>query len=141
MSIFARLRPHANPGSAAVEYLRALEAARATEAASARLRSMQAAAPAPTSAPTSAPTPGQVTASRHRVRLVAEDLDTGERVVLAETSWRSIEVLGSAARYYAAHYDNPQRRPEQVRARRAQASKLGAAIWDTAEATVGIETP
>jgi hypothetical protein len=137
MSIFARLRAHATPGSTAVEYLRALEAARATEAASARLRSPQAVAPAPTPVPT----PGQRTASRHHVRLVVEDLDTGERVVLAETSWRSIEVLGSAARYYAAHYDNPQRRPEQVRARRAQANKLGAAIWDTAEATVGIEAP
>jgi hypothetical protein len=66
-------------------------------------------------------------------------LDSGERVVLADaTSWRSIEVLGSAAPYYGSHYDNPEPPREQVRAR-AQASELGGDIWDTAEATVGIE--
>lgn len=88
------------------------------------------------------PTAGQLAARRHRVRLVVEDLETGERVVIVETeSWRSIEVLGSAALYYAAHYDNPQRPLDQVRARRGQANQLGAAIWDVAEATVGIEAP
>ena len=137
MSLFARLRSHTNPDSGVADYLRTLEAPHASAAAPAHLRARLPAAPP--SAP--GPTPGQLTARRHRIRLVVEDLDTDERVVLAETSWRTVEVLGSAARYYAAHYDNPQRPPEQVRARRAQASKLGVAIWDIAEATVGIEAP
>ena len=136
MGMFARLRPQARRGHGAVEYLRALETPVATEATWARARAVPSVGPPP------GPTPGQMDARRHRVRLVVEDLETGERVVLAgSTTWRSIEVLGSAARYYAAHYDNPQRPPEQVRARRSQASKLGIAIWDTAEATVGIEAP
>jgi hypothetical protein len=84
----------------------------------------------------------QLAARRHRVRLVVEDLDAGELVVLAESvSWRSIEVLGSAALYYAAHYTNPQRPVDQVRHRRGQANLLGATIWDVAEAKVGIEAP
>jgi hypothetical protein len=137
MTIFTRLKPHTRAEFGAAEYLRALEAQTPTGASAARPTTAAPAAPPSVARPT----PGQLTASRHRVRLVVEDIETGERMVLAETSWRSIEVLGSAARYYAAHYDNPQRRPEQVRARRAQASKLGGAIWDTAEATVGIEAP
>ena len=48
------------------------------------------------------PTAEQLATREHRVRLVAEDVDTGERVVLAErVPWRSLEVLGAAAKYYA----------------------------------------
>ena len=98
----------------------------------------------PAAAPAAAPppTPDQVATRERRVRLVAEDVETGDRVVLAErVPWRNLEVLGAAAKYYATHYDNPDRPPAQVRARRDRASRLGAAIWDAAEAKVGIEAP
>jgi hypothetical protein len=135
MSLFARLRSQVRPGLDATEYLRALEARAAAEMS----RPARPAA-APVAAPP--PTADQLATREHRVRLVAEDVETGERVVLAERlPWRSLEVLGAAAKYYATHYDNPDRPSAQVRARRERASKLGAAIWDAAEAKVGIEAP
>jgi hypothetical protein len=135
MSLFARLRSQARPGLEATEYLRALEA-RGPAVMSRPPRAAITAVAAPR------PTPDQVATREQRVRLVAEDVETGDRVVLAErVPWRSLEVLGAAAKYYATHYDNPDRPPAQVRARRDRASKLGAAIWDTAEAKVGVEAP
>jgi hypothetical protein len=131
MSLLTRLRAQARPGLEATEYLRALEA---------RGAGLVSRPPRPSAAPP--PTPDQVATREQRVRLVAEDVDTGERVVLAErVPWRNLEVLGAAAKYYATHYDNPDRPPAQVRARRDRASKLGASIWEAAEAKVGIEAP
>ena len=138
MSLLTRLRSHARQGLGASEYLRALEAS-GTHGAGAMHRP-----PLPAVRPVAAPPPTaeQLATREHRVRLVAEDVDTGERVVLAErVPWRSLEVLGAAAKYYATHYDNPDRPPAQVRARRDRANKLGAAIWDAAEGKVGIEAP
>src|SRR5579862_3174739 len=90
-SMFARLRPQARRGHGVVEYLRVLETPVATESTWARPRAVPSVGPPP------GPTPGQMDARRHRVRLLVEDLETGERVVLAgSTTWRSIEVLGSA---------------------------------------------
>ena len=137
MSLLTRLRSHARQGLGASEYLRALEAS-GTHGAGAMHQ------PPPAVTPVAAPPPTaeQLATREHRVRLVAEDVDTGERVVLAErVPWRSLEVLGAAAKYYATHYDNPGRPPAQVRARRDRANKLGAAIWDAAEGKVGIEAP
>jgi hypothetical protein len=135
MSLFARLRSQVHPGLEATEYLRALEARGAVVMSRPPLPAAAAVAAPP-------PSPDQLAARECRVRLVAEDVETGERVVLAErVPWRSLEVLGAASKYYATHYDNADRPPAQVRARRERASKLGASIWDAAEAKVGIEAP
>ena len=81
-------------------------------------------------------------AGDRRVRLVAEDVDSGERTVLTDAvPWRAIEVLGSAAHFYAAEYVNPDRVYDQVRRRRDWAGYFGAALWDLAEMKVGVQTP
>ena len=135
MSLFDRLRSHTRQGLEATGYLRALEA-HGTSVMTRPLR------PAATTVAAPTPTADQLATREHRVRLIAEDVETGERVVLAErVPWRNLEVLGAAAKYYATHYDTPDRPPAQVRARRDRASKLGGAIWDVAEAKVGIEAP
>ena len=83
----------------------------------------------------------RIAAAQRRVRLVAEDVDSEERTVLTgPIPWRAVEVLGSAANFYAAEYHNADRIYDQVRRRRDWAEHLGASIWDLAEAKVGIQT-
>ena len=97
--------------------------------------------PAPTDdrAEKSTPTPDAV--GDRRVRLLVEDVDSGEQTAITGAiPWRAIEVLGSAAHFYAADYSNPDRPYDQVRRRRDWAAYLGASLWDLAEAQVGIQT-
>jgi hypothetical protein len=54
-------------------------------------------------------------------------------------SLRDLEVLGSAGRYYADLYENPQRPPHQVRARKERALRVGDALWDATVERCGIE--
>ena len=69
-------------------------------------------------------------------------MDTGEAVVLSgPLPWRALEILGSAALFYATQYDNPERPVDQVRQRREWALAVGRQLWDLAEAHVGIQTP
>ena len=92
--------------------------------------------------PVDKPSDAQVAARQRHVRLVVEDVETGETTVLSKSiPWRAIEILGSAANYYASNYNNPDRPADQVRARRDWAKRLGAAIWNIAEEKVGIQSP
>lgn len=77
-----------------------------------------------------------------RVRLIVEDLDSGEQAVLVdELPWRAIEILGSAGLHYAISYDNPDRPVAQIQLRREWAGRLGSALWDAAERRVGVQSP
>ena len=89
------------------------------------------------------PASAEQLATRGRlVRLVVEDIESGEQVVLAEgLPWRAIEVLGSAGLHYAISYNNPDRPVAQTQLRREWAGRLGSTLWDLAENRVGVQSP
>jgi hypothetical protein len=74
--------------------------------------------------------------------LVAVDPSTGAHVDIGvRATFRDLEILGSAGRYYGEHYDNPDRPAGQVAWRRERASTVGEALWEAATDRVGVQDP
>jgi hypothetical protein len=88
------------------------------------------------------PTAEYIAMPDQEMRLVLKDPLTGGELTLGIlVSLRDLEVLGSAGRYYAEAYDNPERPPEQVQSRRERAHRVGEALWEAAVELCDIESP
>jgi len=93
-------------------------------------------------ATTSAPPQELIALEDQRLSIVLRDPVTGRELTLGVmASLRDLEVLGSAARFYAESYVNPDRPEHQVETRRARARRLGEALWDAAVERCDIEAP
>lgn len=74
--------------------------------------------------------------------LVAVDPSTGAHVDIGvRATFRDLEILGSAGRWYGERYENADRPPAQVAWRRERASVVGEALWEAATDRVGIQDP
>jgi hypothetical protein len=86
--------------------------------------------------------PRDVVPADQQFALVAVDPSTGAHVDIGvRATFRDLEILGSAGRYYGEHYDNADRPADQVAWRRERASAVGEALWEAATDRVGIQDP
>lgn len=68
------------------------------------------------------------------------DPESGRHVdVGVRLTFRDLEILGSAGRFYGEHYANAERPAEQVEWRRTRARTVGEALWEAATDRVGIQ--
>jgi hypothetical protein len=86
--------------------------------------------------------PRQAVSADAQFALVAVDPGTGAHIDIGvRATFRDLEILGSAGRYYGEHYENPDRPAAQVAWRRERASAVGEALWEAATDRVGIQDP
>jgi hypothetical protein len=86
--------------------------------------------------------PREAVPADQQFALVAVDPSTGAHVDIGvRATFRDLEILGSAGRWYAEHYENQSRPSAQVAWRRQRAGAVGEALWEAATDRVGIQDP